>query len=114
MIESKSNPTTKQESKARQGKRYTDSFKADAVELVLQPGAKLQEVARGLGVAVVTLRKWRDLATRPTGGNTPVPAGDLMAEIRRLQDELRSITTQRDILKKACGILSQPSRGTPQ
>jgi transposase len=108
MIESKA-------SKTRTGKRYTDQFKHDAVELLNRPGVRLREVARGLGVAVVTLRKWRDEAR----GGKPAPeegaAGiDLVAENRRLREQLQSVTAQRDILKKACGILSDtPSRGMP-
>jgi transposase len=107
MIESKT-------SKKETGKRYTDQFKVDAVELVSRPGARLREEARGLGVAVVTLRKWRDL-TRGSGHPPEGEQVDLVAENRRLREQLASVTTQRDILKKACGILSEaPSRGMPQ
>lgn len=103
-------------SKTRTGKRYTDQFKQDAVELLSRPGARLREVARGLGVAVVTLRTWRDLArgtkSQPEVGSAEI---DLVAENRRLREQLQSVTAQRDILKKACGILSDtPSRGMPQ
>ncbi len=108
MIESKTSRT----SKTGPGKRYCDQYKQDAVELLAHPGARLREVARGLGVAAVTLRKWRDLAREPeeSQGQT-----DLVTENRRLRELLSSVTAQRDILKKACGILSEaPSRGTPQ
>jgi transposase len=102
--------------KTRTGKRYTDQFKQDAVELLNRPGARLREVARGLGVAVVTLRTWRDLARGGRPALTEDPAEiDLVAENRRLREQLQSVTAQRDILKKACGILSEtPSRGMPQ
>jgi hypothetical protein len=37
------------------------------------------------------------------------------AEVLRLREELSSVTAQRDVLKKACGILCEPpSRGTPR
>jgi transposase len=111
MIESKTSRT----SKTGPGKRYTDQFKQDAVELLARPGARLREVARGLGVAVVTLRKWRDLARGPGEVPDHPVETDLVAENRRLREQLQSVTAQRDILKKACGILSEtPSRGTPQ
>jgi transposase len=103
-------------SETRTGKRYTDQFKQDAVELLNRPGARLREVARGLGVAVVTLRAWRDLARggKPAAEKAPAEI-DLVAENRRLREQLQSVTAQRDILKKACGILSDtPSRGMPQ
>ena len=111
MIESKTSRT----SKTGPGKRYTDQFKQDAVELLAQPGARLREVARGLGVAVVTLRKWRDLAREPGEAPEGQVEIDLATENRRLRELLHSVTAQRDILKKACGILSEaPTRGTPQ
>ena len=44
------------ESRKIERRRYTDQFKQDAVELVSQPGAKLREVARGLGIPPMTLR----------------------------------------------------------
>jgi transposase len=112
MIESK----TSGRSRTRTGKRYTDQFKQDAVELLNRPGARLRETARGLGVAVVTLRKWRDEArgVKSTSLKEEPPEIDLVAENRRLREQLQSVTAQRDILKKACGILSDtPSRGTP-
>jgi transposase-like protein len=85
------------------------------VELLAQPGTRLREVARGLGVAVVTLRKWRDLARGPRPAPDNQGETDLAAENRRLRERLQSVTAQLDILKKACGILSEtPSRGTPQ
>jgi transposase len=109
MIESKTSRTS------QTGKRYTDQFKQDAVELLTPPGARLREVARGLGVAVVTLRKWRDLAQEPQEAPQSQVETDLAAENRRLREQLQSVTAQRDILKKACGILSEaPTRGTPQ
>ena len=111
MIESKTSRTNK----TGPGKRYTDQFKQDAVELLTQPGARLREVARGLGVAVVTLRKWHDLAQEPEEAPEGQVETDLVAENRRLRELLASVTAQRDILKKACGILSEaPSRGMPQ
>ncbi len=96
-------------------RRYTDQFKQDAVELVARPGAKLKEVARALGIPAVTLRQWRDRLA----GTARAPAGlttaDLVAENRRLREQLLSVTLQRDVLKKACGILSEaPPKGTPQ
>ena len=96
-------------------RRYSDDFKHDAVELLARPGAKLKEVARGLGIPAVTLRQWRDRLV----GTTEAPAGltsaELVAENRRLREQLLSVTMQRDVLKKACGILSEvPPKGMPQ
>ncbi len=106
--------TRKSAVKSNMAKRYPEQFKRDAVEL-LAGGASVEKIALGLGVSPVTLRQWRKrMAGRedaPPGWTTP----DLEAENRRLREQLASVTAQRDILKKACGILSEaPSRGTPQ
>jgi transposase len=103
------------ESVRGQRRQYTDQFKRDAVELVARPGAKLREIARGLGIPAVTLRQWRDRLVGRADAPAGLTARDLAAENRRLREQLLSVTTQRDILKKACGILSEaPPKGTPQ
>jgi len=104
----------KTELKSNKAKRYTEQFRRDAVEL-LAGGASVEKVALGLGVSPVSLRDWR----RRMAGREDAPPGwtteDLEAEVRRLREQLVSVTAQRDILKKACGILSEaPSRGMPQ
>jgi len=104
----------KTERKSNKVKRYTEQFKRDAVEL-LAGGASVEKVALGLGITPVSLREWR----RRMAGRVDAPPGwtteDLEAENRRLREQLASVTAQRDILKKACGILSEaPPKGMPQ
>ena len=93
-------------------KRYDDEFKKEAVALLTAPGAKLKAVAKGLGLSAFTLRTWRDkIVGTPEAPLALIPL-ELERENRRLRAELASMTNQRDILKKACGILSdEPSRG---
>jgi transposase len=104
----------KSERKSNKAKRYTEQFKRDAVEL-LAGGASVEKVALGLGITPVSLREWR----KRMAGREDAPPGwttqDLEAENRRLREQLASVTAQRDILKKACGILSEaPTKGMPQ
>jgi transposase len=106
--------TEKTGHKSNQAKRYTEQFRRDAVEL-LAGGASVEKVALGLGVSPVSLREWR----KRMAGKADAPPGwtteDLQAENRRLREELDSVRAQRDILKKACGILSEaPTKGMPQ
>ena len=106
--------TKKSEGKSNKAKRYTEQFKRDAVEL-LAGGASVEKVAWGLGITPVSLREWR----KRMAGREDAPPGwttqDLEAENRRLREQLASVTAQRDILKKACGILSEaPPKGMPQ
>ena len=109
----------KQGPNQNQGRRYSDEFKRNAVELLGREGSSVREVAEGLGVTQVTLRQWR----RQLTGHRPKVIGleaapdrtteQLEVENRRLRAELDQVTMQRDILKKACGILSLPTKGTP-
>jgi transposase len=106
--------TEKREGKSNSAKRYTEQFKRDAVQL-LAGGASVEKMALGLGITPVSLRDWR----RRMAGRPDAPPGwtqqDLEAENRRLREQLASVTAQRDVLKKACGILSEaPPKGMPQ
>ena len=100
-------------------KKYDAEFRQNAVDMLLKSGKPLKGLARELGVCDVTLRTWKQaylkemgsLGDRSPGGVGGATPGDLVDEIRRLHKELDRMTRQRDILKKAMGILSEPSPG---
>jgi len=82
---------------------FTPQFKKDAVALVLG-GRSVNEVAHDLGIARSLLQRWRTQLGRHAaedafpGTGRLRPAAD---EVRRLQQRLRDVTEERDILKKA-------------
>lgn len=81
---------------------FTPQFKKDAVALVRE-GRSVTAVAHDLGIARSLLQRWRDqLGHAP---NAPVLESDrrrpAVDEVRRLQQQLRDVTEERDILKKA-------------
>lgn len=88
---------------------FTDEFKREAVKLVKQPGAKVTQIARDLGIEQSVLRRWVDqerggvLDMRPSRPIRSEAAG----EVERLQRELRRVTMERDILKKALGYFAK-------
>ena len=88
-------------------KRYPEEFKREAVRQVTDRGHSVVEVANRLGVATHSLHNW----IKRYGANAEqhrVEAED-QAEIRRLQEELKRVTEERDILKKAAAYFaSQP------
>jgi transposase len=94
--------------KSRCGRRYDREFKQNAVALV-RSGRSITEVARDLDVSDWSLGRWVEQARN---GETPSEPKTLSAEspeqreIRRLRQELEYVSRQRDILKKALGILS--------
>ncbi|KUF25413.1 transposase [Xanthomonas phaseoli pv. manihotis] len=80
-------------------KRYTDEFKIEAVRQVIDRGFKVAEVAERLGVTTHSLYAWLPKFGKP--GVVQRAEVDQSAEVRRLKAELRRVTEERDILKKA-------------
>lgn len=98
-------------------RKYDDEFKKDAVRLLISSGRTIREVAEELGVERSNLGRWRlkHLSKLDkVSGETGITPSDMEEEIRRLRKELAYAQEQRDILKKACGILSdRPGRSMP-
>ena len=92
------------ERRSRSGRRYDREFKENAVALV-RSGRSITEVARDLGVSMWSLGRWmRGIALgepKSLAAETPE-----QRELRRLRQQVAYLERQRDILKKAVGILS--------
>jgi transposase-like protein len=95
-------------------RRYDREFKEQAVALI-QSGRSITEVSRDLGVSHWSLSRWLKDAqsgyalSEPKTLSSETPE---QRELRRLRQENDYLRRQRDILKKACSILSaeaQPS-----
>jgi transposase len=82
-------------------KKYTPEYKAEAVDLVVNSGRPVAEIARDLGIHEATLGNWVNLAKKSgTVTEKPVTA-DERARLRELEDENRKLRMERDFLKKA-------------
>ena len=81
---------------------FTPQFKKDAVALVRQ-GKTVTEVANSLGIARSLLQYW--MRQLEGGRDEALPrrgrAGSESEEVRALKKELKDVTEERDILKKA-------------
>jgi transposase len=86
-------------------KRYSDEFKIEAVRQVTERGHRVADVAERLGVAGFSLYAWK----RQFGKGEVVRRveQDQNAEVRRLKAELRRVTEERDILKKAAAYFAK-------
>jgi transposase len=89
-------------------KRYTEEFKAQAVEL-LQTGKPVSELAEELGISSDLLYSWRRSAQV---GSVGMRAGGELSEaddLRALRRENAQLRMENDILKKAAIILGTKS-----
>ena len=67
-------------------KRYDEAFKRSAVELWLQGGRTIEQLARELGISTQSLKQWRkQLAALPATGPGQRSVGQLEEENRRLR-----------------------------
>ena len=89
-------------------RRYDREFKQNAVALVLK-GRSQGEVSRDLGVSAWSLGEWvkKAKAGQALSHSKTIEAESTeQRELRRLRAENDYLRQQRDILKKALGILS--------
>ena len=102
-----------------QGRRqFTDEFKREAVGLLASSGRPLLQIANELGISPSMLRNWRHRGEGRNAGSArhPIPASaphsvpDPASEISRLRRENDRLRIERDILKKAVAIFSEPPR----
>lgn len=97
------------EAKGKQPKRrYDEGFRRNAVTLVESSGKPLSEIAVELGVSHWNLRDWIKKYGGARGGKAAT-AQEIEGEMERLRRENESLRAQRDVLKKALGILAEPS-----
>ncbi len=81
------------------GKRYPEEFKTEAVKQVVDRGYSVASVATRLDITTHSLYVW--IKKYGPDSSTNKEQSDAQAEIRRLQKELKRVTDERDILKKA-------------
>lgn len=97
-------------------RRYDETFKREAVRLWEESGRQAEVVSEELGIPLVNLYRWKaQLEQTPPPGAARRTVAELEEEIAQLRAENSRLVEQREILKKAAGILSQPSRsGMPE
>ena len=91
-------------------KVYDRQFKIDAVRLLEQGIKGGSEIERDLGIGKGQIYRWR--AQVQTSGTTAFPGNGKARdeELARLRRELRQVSEERDILRKAVAIFSKPKK----
>ena len=98
-------------SMAKTRRTFTPEFKAEAVRLVTEQGRSFVEAAHDLDIGESTLRSWRQAIVAdgerafPGRGNPPAHE----EELRRLRAEIKRLTMEREILKKATAFFARES-----
>ena len=87
--------------------RYTDEFRREAVRQVTERGHAVKDVAERLGMSSYSLYEWLRKARATTGTSSHPTNKD--EEIRRLRRELKLVTEERNILKKAAAYFAKAS-----
>ena len=83
-------------------RQFTEEFKREAVQMLLD-GHTAPAVAERLGLNPNLLYRWKQLQVQQMGP----AASSLEARVRELENELRRVERERDILKKALAIFGR-------
>lgn len=90
-------------------RQYSEEFKRETVRLIESSGKRVAEIARDLGVNGNIVYRWRrqfgQEATSQSHGRSKV---ELEAEVKQLRRENAVLRQEREVLKKAISIFSQP------
>lgn len=88
--------------------KYDKDFKLSAVQLYLSSQESIEKIATDLGVSRASLGKWVSSYKRDGDRSFPGSGHVVEKEMRALKQELHLVRQERDILKKAMAIFSQP------
>ena len=80
---------------------YSEEFRIEAVKQVTKNGYSITETADRLGVHPTSLSSWIKRLESPDAIKKHNLQDQAQAEIKKLQKELKRVTEERDILKKA-------------
>jgi transposase len=82
-------------------RKFTPEYKAEAVELATNSGRPIAEIARDLGINEGTLGNWVNMAKKRGEVKDKPLDIDERARLKELEDEVRRLKMEREILKKA-------------
>lgn len=90
-------------------RKFTAEYKAEAVELVINSGRPVAEIARDLGINEGTLGNWVNMAKKRGEFQEKPLDVDERAELKELRDEVRRLKMEREVLKKAAAWFAKES-----
>jgi transposase len=87
---------------------YSPDFRREAVALLRSSGKTVPQIAAELGVSPQSLRNWAHQSKVDDGPAEGLTSSE-REELRRLRRELRVVTEEREILKKAAAFFAKES-----
>ena len=100
----------KQSNGSNPPKSYSEEFKRSVADHWCHGDKTAEQVAQEFGIKVWNVRDWRRRygpTHKPVDAPLPQTPEEMQREIQQLRKELARVSTQRDILKKTMGILSE-------
>ena len=92
----------------RGGRAYPPEFRTEAVELYRTSGRSIRDVSSSLGIAGETLRKWIKQEEIDKGSADGLTTEE-REELRSLRRQVKRLTMEREILKKAAAFFAKES-----
>jgi len=89
------------------GNRFTEEFRVEAVKQVTERGFAVKDVSQRLGVSPHSLYEWIKRYGIPA--EERLAKEDQTGRIKKLEAELRRVTEERDLLKKAAAYFAKQS-----
>jgi transposase-like protein len=95
----------------RKRRTFTPEYKAEVVKLVRTSGKSIGQVASELELTETAVRAWvkRSEIDEKKDPNGPLTS-DERAEVTRLRRELRTMTMERDFLRKAAAFFARSGK----
>lgn len=95
----------------RKKRKFTPEYRAEVVKLLETSGKSVGELARELDLTETSVRQWKQRAEidAKRDPNGPLTTEE-RAEVVRLRRELRTVTMERDFLKKAAAFFARSKK----
>ena len=90
---------------------YPEEFRREAVRLLRRGDRTVPELARDLGCSQQSLRNWAAQLDVDEGRRDGLTS-DERAELKRLRREVRTLTEEREILRRAAAFFASDSNRT--
>lgn len=98
------------ERRSRRARRaFTPEFKAEVVKLCRTSGKSVGEVARDLDLTETAVREWLRRAEVDAGERDGLTTAE-REELARLRKQVRVLTEERDLLKRATAFFARETR----